>query len=97
MAKASTGVFVAVGITLEIRVVLRTVVVGQLEDTFTVESVLGLLLGRETFFLLLGESQEVQGLQKGMPKCCSEDLEPNRLTKSPPECWSSSSMPKISW
>lgn len=45
VTEASTGVLVTVGIALEIRIVLGAVVVGQLENAFPVESVLGLLLG----------------------------------------------------
>jgi hypothetical protein len=66
VTKASAGVLVTVGVTLKVRVVFGTVVVGQLENTFPVESVLCLLLGGEAFFLLLGESQEVQRLVQGM-------------------------------
>lgn len=97
VTEASTGVLIAVGIALEIRIILGAVVVGQLEDAFPVESVLGLLLGRETFFLLLRESQEVQSLSDGAALMRLSRAEKRRLTKSPPECWSRSSMPKISW
>ena len=45
VTEASTGVLVTVGIALEIRIVLGAVVVGQLENAFPVESVLGLLFG----------------------------------------------------
>lgn len=62
MAKATTGIRVSTGVSLEVRIILGPVVVRQFENTFPVESVLCLLFCREVLVSLLREGQEVEGL-----------------------------------
>jgi hypothetical protein len=62
MPESFPGLSVPAGVSLEFGIVLGSMVVRQLEDTFPVESALCLLLGREVLVALLGKGQKVEGL-----------------------------------
>lgn len=64
MTEASSRVLVTVRVSLEVGVILSSVVVREFEDTFPVESVLCLFIGRQVFIALLRECQEVEGLEE---------------------------------